>query len=93
MWRKLLLSLALVLAGCSAPESGTVYDKQYYPAHQWVDSQCIQYNKSGICINRMPIIHNDPEQWLLCLRNGDESGCRYVDQITWHKYERGQEYP
>lgn len=93
MWRKILLVAVLLLASCSAPESGMIYDKKYSPSYQYTDYQCMQYGKDGICKLRMPFIHTVPEYWQLCLRNGDESGCRYVDQITWHKYERGQEYP
>ena len=90
--RAIVLAAALVVAGC-APDSGTVYDKQYYPSYSYLDYQCVTYGKNGLCTLRMPYTHYVPEYWALCIRNADQSGCKYVDQITWHQYERGQQYP
>lgn len=88
-----LASVLIALVGCSAPERGTVYEKKYSAAWSYWDSQCMVYGKSGLCTMRMPVQHTIPESWQLCLRDRDEQGCRDVDQITWHQYEVGQEYP
>lgn len=93
---KRILPLAaglLLLAGCSAPESGLVYDKHYEPAYIYTDTICSSYNKQGICVLRLPMVHEVPERWRLCLRNGDDEGCRYVDQLTYHHYKIGSQYP
>lgn len=93
--RRLLAGAVLLtlLGACSAPESGTVYQKKYSAAWSYWDSTCMSYDKNGLCTLKMPIEHRVPESWQLCLRLRDESGCRDVDQITYHKYEVGQEYP
>jgi hypothetical protein len=85
--------LTLILWGCSAPESGTVVNKKYHEPYEWVGSQCYVYNKNGVCTLTMPVVHHISESWELCLRNGEDEGCRNVDQITWHEYKIGDEYP
>lgn len=94
MRRAVALFLALVLMGCdTAPEVGTVYSKRYEPAYTWIDYQCMTYDKYGVCKLRLPIVHEEPEHWFLCLRSGEVSGYRYVDQITYHRYRIGEQYP
>ncbi len=89
-----LVAVGLLLAaGCSAPESGTVIGKNYSPASTWIDYQCMTYNTNGMCTLRMPVTHTNPESWCLVLRHGEDEGCRAVDQITYHNYRIGQEYP
>lgn len=95
MRRHLLAAVAVlaVLGACSAPESGVVYKKDYSAPWSYWDSTCMRYDKQGLCALKMPIEHHIPPAWYLCLRNGEETGCRSVDPVTFHKYEVGQEYP
>jgi hypothetical protein len=87
------LILIVVLVGCSAPEHGTVYDKQYFPAWSYTSYDCVSYNKNGTCSLRIPSQHYFPASWQLCLREGDKAGCRDVDERSWHDYQIGQRYP
>lgn len=89
----LIVAALVVLSSCSAPEHGLVIDKKYSAEWSYWDSQCMSYDKQGLCSLKMPILHTVPEAWYLCLRDGQDEGCRQVDQIDWHKYERGQQYP
>lgn len=93
MRRILAMALLVLLAACSAPDHGTIYEKRYEAPYSWIDYQCVSYNKQGICTLRMPFTHYVPEYWYLCLRLGEDGGCRSVDQVTFHEYEVGEEYP
>lgn len=92
---KALASVVLVLAlAACAPESGTVTGKKYYPPYDWTDSVCMANDpKTGFCTLRVPTVHHNPARWLLCLDNGEDQGCRDVDQRSWHEYENGEQYP
>lgn len=89
----LLAFAVLLLFGCSAPQSGTVVDKKYYEPYDWVGTQCYVHNSKGVCTLTMPVVHHVSASWRLCLRNGEDEGCRSVDERTWHEYEIGDEYP
>jgi hypothetical protein len=85
-------SAGIILAGC-APQTGDVYERKYYPPHTWTDSVCAGYDgKTGMCTVRIPVVHNNPAQWLLCLDNGEDRGCRYVDETTYHQYPPGSHF-
>lgn len=87
------LIIFAVVACINTPNTGTVYDKKYSPAYTTISYDCASYTKSGACNLRLPHTNYYAEQWYLCLRNGDKSGCKPVDQVDYHKYEIGQTYP
>jgi hypothetical protein len=93
MKRLLTILMLVFVAACSAPDHGTVYDKKYYEAYITTDWNCVSYDKKGFCNLRIPTVHHWPEHWELCLRLGEDEGCRTVDQITFHEYAIGSEYP
>lgn len=79
--RKSLISLTLVLSmfGCSpVPTDGTVYKKYTEPEHISI-------------INNVPISY--PEAYYLCLRNGEQEGCREVTAGEYAAYDIGDHYP
>ena len=91
--RTALLVMVLALtAACTAPEKGVVYQKKYHAAYTYTTWHCYSYNKQGICTLNMPQSNYVPESWELCLRDGEEEGCRSVDQTTYHKYRVGSYY-
>ncbi len=99
-----LIALALALAGCRhAPTHGTVYMKETTPANDYTYTTmvCTYYGKYG-CQIWVPIIHTQrvPQRWELCIsKDSDDdsdavpSGCLFVDQATYARFEIGQHYP
>ena len=88
-----ILSLALLLvSGCSPPDHGTVVEKRHHDAYTWVQLVCAAYGKGGVCSVYVPITHYVPESWELCLRDGDDTGCRNVDHDTYDHYRVGDFY-
>lgn len=87
-----LLVVVLALVACTAPKQGVVYDKKYHAAYTYTTWNCYSYNKQGVCTLNMPSSNYVPESWELCLRDGDEEGCRHVDQTTYHKFRIGSYY-
>ncbi|HEY6074340.1 MAG TPA: hypothetical protein VIV15_13365, partial [Anaerolineales bacterium] len=85
-------ALALTLVACSAPDHGTVVEKKYHESYNWMQMVCAAYGQNGICTVYVPVEHHVPERWELCLRDGDDEGCREVDQVTYHKYNVGDYY-
>lgn len=93
MRRLAVLVAALLLVGCSAPDHGVVVDKKYHPPYEWVQSVCMAHSaKYGYCTMTVPIIQHEPARWELCLVDGDEEGCRNVDETTYHRYAIGSTY-
>lgn len=93
--KRLVLLVALLLAGCSdPPESGVVTSKElYHAAYTWVQMMCSAFDpKTGMCTVWMPITHYVPERWALCLRAGDDEGCRDVEKRTWDEFQVGEYY-
>lgn len=92
--KRLVLLVALLLAGCSdPPESGVVTSKEYHAAYTWVQMMCSAFDpKTGVCTVWMPITHYVPERWALCLRAGDDEGCRDVEKRTWDEFQVGEYY-
>jgi hypothetical protein len=92
--KRLILVAALLLAGCSdPPESGVVIRKEHHAAYSWVQMVCYAYDpKTSVCTLWMPHTHHVPERWSLCLRAGDEEGCRDVDQRTYDEFQVGEYY-
>lgn len=92
-----LVLLAALLAGCeSPPESGYIIDMRYYPAYSDVTMTCMMYDpKSFVCTMYMPVTNQHPEHWEICLKDdtSDKTGCRDVDQFTYHQYHLGNHYP
>jgi uncharacterized lipoprotein NlpE involved in copper resistance len=90
---RMVLLAVLALAGCEdPPESGTVTEKTHKGAYSWVQMVCAAYNK-GVCTVQVPVVHNVPESWGLCLRSQDKKGCREVPPETWSRYKVGEMYP
>jgi len=88
-----VIVLWVTLVACSAPQRGTVYDKRYSPPYSYTSYDCASYGRNGGCTLRLPSQHYWPASWQLCLREGDKTGCRDVDERSWHDYQIGQRYP
>lgn len=95
----LLLGLALMLTGCSnPPQSGRVTAKNFHQPYTWYSQMCIVNSKYG-CSVWMPLRHDEPARYELCLRadsgdtSHDKSGCFDVDPQTFAGYQVGQHYP
>lgn len=78
------------LAGCGAPESGTVTKKDYDSAWTQMVTNCHPVGKTQVC-NTTPIYH--PEHWQLRLKNGTKEGWRSVSETEYNKYKVGDQYP
>lgn len=91
------LVLSIVVTACdSPPESGTVTGKDYAPSYITWNRQCVSFDKNGICNNWIMTPTVWPERWCLELRDDHDSkktGCREVDETTFHDYEVGEHYP
>lgn len=89
----LLVATSVLLIGCSdPPASGVVTSREYHEPYSWVQMTCAAYNK-GVCTVWVPITHHVAERWTLCLRAGDENGCRDVDRATYDEFLVGEYYP
>ena len=88
-----LIAAPLLLAGCSAPERGQVMARHYEAPYTWIQMQCAGYNSKGICTAYIPIFHNEPERWILTLRDGDDEGDRAVGKAAYPNCEIGSVYP
>lgn len=84
----------LALTACGAPDHGVIYKKNYSAPWSYTTTECVLYDgKTGQCKVKMPVYHSVPASWELCIELGDDRGCREVDQVDYHRYEVGQEYP
>ena len=91
--KRLIVLVALLLAGCSAPDHGYVTEKKHHDPYTWVQMSCVAYGKGGTCTIYVPIQHHVRERWELCLRDDeDKRGCRDVDSVTWGQYKVGDYY-
>lgn len=91
-----LITLVLAVAACGAPESGTVIGKHYTASWTTFNRQCVSFDKNGLCNNWILVPVTYPESWCLELRDDharDKTGCREVDETTYHDYEVGEHYP
>lgn len=91
------VTLALVLAGCSAISTGTVTSKDYDPAWQQTvyDYHCMSRNKDGVCTYNAPIPRTVyyPESYTLNLKDGEKTGWVNVSEGEYEDYEVGDHYP
>lgn len=73
-----------IVIACSGPSSGTVYAKNYWPPYTTIESACSSYTDSGTCRSSYtyPLFH--PEQFWLCLDNGEDRGCRPVGREAYN---------
>lgn len=83
---------ALLLAGCSAIDRGTITAKVVEPASTTIIQQCIAYNGKGVCTSWMPQVIHDDEDYRLDLRLEDETGFVYVTREAFDDYEVGDSY-
>lgn len=88
-----MMAAALLLAACSAPEKGIVTKKEYHDPYSWIQMVCGGYDSKGNCTVQTPVVHNEPARWEMCLKDGKDEGCRYVDETTFHQYKVGEYYP
>lgn len=77
---------ALALSACSGIQKGKVYDK-WHEATSMIMT-CHPVGKSSVCA---PIII--PEEWVLEVHEGSETGYVHVERTVWRKYKIGQQYP
>lgn len=100
-----ILFLALLLAGCGGPTSGTVIGKHYEPAH--TDLVFIPIQTGQVCtgsgtatsprvcnpiMTPMPFQVYDDADWKLKLRNGDDTGWVSVSEGAYSEYEEGDHF-
>lgn len=88
-----VLAAVLALAGCAAPEAGQVISKRYEPAHSWTEVTCAFRHKNGTCQAYTTVAHNEPERWVLTLRDGDRQGDREVYRLAYERCTTGAHYP
>lgn len=98
MKKIIALLAALVVAACSAPDSGRVADGVYHPANSyWVSGTGPVCSGSGINYRCSPgtpgHMQFDAEYWALRLINGDDDGWKTVDETTFHRCNIDEHYP
>lgn len=86
----LAAGLLALLAGCGASlTSGYVVDKRYNEASQWLEMKCVAYDDTGQCKTRMPVWHDVPESWEICVEQNNEQDWWDVDQATFNQTNIG----
>lgn len=99
--------VVLLLAGCG-PQSGTVVDKHFEPAHdetrfrqQWAGETCSGTGTTRICTPlyiQVPYIEHVPDRWSFTLRNcgADQDVCQQgkvgVSQQVYDSTDKGDWY-
>jgi hypothetical protein len=88
------VALAVLLTGCgSSISAGTITDKVIEPESTWVQMICAGYNKDGMCISQVPIIHTDDEDYRFDIKDQDgDTGYVYVSYGTFESYQIGDYY-
>lgn len=93
------LTLCGLLFGCDQVQSGTVYRKQYNPPYTTYDSQCLSRDKNYNCTFSMPVRHDWPAVYELCIRADDnpenkkvKTQCVQVDPATYDRAKRGDHW-
>lgn len=84
------------IASCiNTPNTGNVFDKQYYPSYTSIDYDCVSYSKNGSCSLRLPRSTYHSETFYLCIENKiqDKKGCKPVNAGEYNNYKIGQWYP
>lgn len=77
------LTIWLVVA-CMGPSSGTVYAKNYWPPYTTIERACSSYTDSGMCRSYHTYVLFHPEQFWVCLDNGEDRGCRPVTSEAYN---------
>lgn len=84
-----LAALALILAGCSSIDRGTITAKVIEPAHTTVSTTCVPVGKVMVCT---PHTIYDDEDFRFDIQLEDETGFVYVDENTFNQYDEGDFY-
>lgn len=87
-----VLTMLLLLAGCSAISTGRITDKIYTAPYTTMHMQCISFSSKGICTGQMPVYTNHPERFRFNLDNGRETGWVYVNELLYNTYNVGDWY-
>lgn len=88
---KRLFVLVLALAACSAPESGTITEKDHRDAFTTYTTQCSVYI-SGTCRSYTTVPVRHAESWRIRLCEGDDCGWRQVPESEWETIEVGDHW-
>lgn len=86
----LLAASALLIAGCSAIDHGTITGKRTNPGYFVSTTSCRTSGKSTVCT---PSTYWQPPTWRLDLRLGEKTGWVYVGQGAFDGYNVGEVYP
>ena len=79
---------AIVLTGCSPISSGVIVDKVVEPA-TWTSTPVCAGSKPMICT---PNTVYDDRDWRLDIKDGDQTGWVYVDQLEFDRWRVGDWY-
>lgn len=87
-------AIALLLVGCSAPESGRVVGKNFDPAHSTpsTTTNCVGTGTERRCYSSVSQQYHG-NSWRLKLDNGQDSGWREVTPEEYDRYQVGDQYP
>lgn len=89
-------AVAVIAAGCSSLDHGTVTAKQFDPGYYTTDLICAAYgtgSQAGVCRLWLPYQEWVPECWRLYLKSGNDTGSQCVPESTYQHYQIGQTYP
>lgn len=96
----IVVGMAIALAGCSnPPQTGRVTARNFYQPYTWYEQMCVARDKYGSCTVSMPLRHDEPARYELCLRadagdtSHDKTGCFDVDPQMFAGYQVGDHYP
>ena len=102
--KKVLLALAIVATlttGCDDDKltNGTVYDKNFTPAHDVTTYICAARDKNGICTLQVPSTQHYPNKWEICIEGTKNNkgraphNCFDVQENEYNEYRKGDHYP
>lgn len=88
-----IVTIALLLVGCSSISSGYITAKKYSPPSSYITQQCSYYNSKGVCTIWVPVTHHVDETFKFDLRNDNkDTGWIYVTESEYEKYQVGDYY-
>lgn len=87
-----LLTIALLLVGCSAISEGRITDKGHKDAYDIPVSYCVYYNNKGVCGAYGTRYDHYPERWWFDIEDGEKTGWVDVSEAMWNEYKIGEFY-
>lgn len=88
------LAAVPLLAACgSGMNHGTVTGKQVNPGYTYYIHECVSYTKYGSCRISIPMPQYMPTEYVLDLKDGQQTGTVDVDQASWDAATIGQQWP